>query len=63
LIDVGYTKVIGDGICACFQHERFLSVDLLTSPIYAAHPSEFNTIEDDENIIFYSLSSKNKKIL
>ncbi|CAF1096615.1 unnamed protein product [Adineta ricciae] len=57
LIDIGYKKVIGDGLCIRFQHEAFLSIDLLSSPVFGDHLTESNTIESDADIKFCTLPS------
>jgi len=55
LYDIEYTKQIGDGLCARFQHSHFLSIDILVSPIYGPHPSKINTVEYEQHIIFCNL--------
>ncbi|CAF4168540.1 unnamed protein product, partial [Rotaria magnacalcarata] len=58
LMDVGYTNVLGDNLCARFEHECFLPVDLFTSPLYGPDPSKTNTTIYEEHIIFCNLPGK-----
>lgn len=58
MCDVGYVKVMGDSLCARFQHQLLLSVDILTSPIYAPNPCDINLIEYPDAILVCDLPSK-----
>ncbi|CAF0820206.1 unnamed protein product [Adineta ricciae] len=55
LIEIGYKKVIGDGLCIRFQHEAFLPIDVLSSLVFGDHPTESNSIESDADIKFCTL--------
>ncbi|CAF3184569.1 unnamed protein product [Rotaria sp. Silwood2] len=54
-MDVEYTNVLGDKLCARFEHVCFLPVDLFVSPIYGPDPSKSNMIVYEEHIIFCNL--------
>jgi hypothetical protein len=58
LHDIGYTTVLADGLCARFQHEQFLPIDLLTSPVFAPNPSETNRVHYERSVFFCILPSK-----
>ena len=46
------------GICARFEHEKFLQVDILTSPLYAPDPCNVVSFEKFGSLMFCDLSSK-----
>ncbi|UJR29846.1 hypothetical protein I4U23_017389 [Adineta vaga] len=46
IIAAGFDKVLGDGLCARFNHKYYLSVDILTAPTYGPIPNEQNRIND-----------------
>ncbi|CAF1318708.1 unnamed protein product [Rotaria sordida] len=60
-MDVGYTNVLGDKLCARFEHVYFLPVDLLVSPVYGPDPSKNNTIVYEEHIIFCNAPNNKMK--
>ena len=58
LRNIGYTRVMSVGLCARFQHEYFLSIDLLVSPLFAPNPSDSNRVHYERGIFFCILPSK-----
>ena len=61
--DIGYSSVLADGLCARFRHEDFLPIDLLSSPVFAPHPSPANRVHFERSIYFCTLPSKCTKAL
>jgi hypothetical protein len=49
---------MGGGICARFEHEKFLQVDILTSPLYAPYPCDVDSFEEYGSLMFCDLPSK-----
>ena len=58
LHDIGYRTVIADGLRGRFEHEHFLPIDLLVSPVFAPDPCETNRIHYERGIYFCTLPSK-----